>query len=396
MSDRKEFLTIYGIQALVSISIAVWGFSFLYLFKQGFSFAHIIACYVIVYLVATLCYFLFRSLRTSNSFYCSLFLRALIYIMLVFLLPSNLVYLALFAVVFGVMVFWFWMPWNVKFFSFSNKDNKAFLGSLSVILPPIISAVLPFLTGAIITVHGYDPIFIFVAFSLFIAMFVASKIKKHIVIKLEVKERCEKIKKIAPLFLVEGFWQGVNWIAVPLVTITFITEEIKFGAFFSIIGLAGVFASLITSRISDKMKNRSAFIYPSIILLAVFTLASASAVSFVEWTLLRAITGFFVILASPFMVAIALDFSKDLKSVLVGREFSLNIGRVLGCLVLFGFYIFSKDLLTPIKISSLVILFYLFFLMKEKILEKEKRMGIKEHLGAFIPGIKNTVRIASD
>ncbi len=96
------------------------------------------------------------------------------------------------------------------------------------------------------------------------------------------------------------------------------------------------------------------------------------------------------------MVAIALDFSKDLKSVLVGREFSLNIGRVLGCLVLFGFYIFSKDLLTPIKISSLVILFYLFFLMKEKILEKEKRMGIKEHLGAFIPGIKNTVRIASD
>ncbi len=340
----KKFLNLYSIQFLYSFGhIFAFSLLFLYLFKTGFSNLEIavfstlrfVGAFMVLFFIKTVN---FRRAITSGIVIKSLYLAAFAG----FIAGFEVIQLYAIAIIVGIVIFTFWTPYNIRFFGFGNNGNNAFMGSILFLLWPMLNVFLPVAAGFMARDFGFTAVFIVAAAATLSSSVFVNHTGKDEPLHFNIKKALKNTKNLRTIILLEGIFEGIMWTAVPLATITFLTNEVDYGLFFSYVGLFGALAAVVLARMSDRMKKRTIFIYPTVILLGISTILAAFSNTLMLWAIANAAIAFIWALVSPFQVAIVLDKSKNLVDSMAAREFFMNLGRFFGgttaiiSLLLFG------------------------------------------------------------
>lgn len=342
----KKFLNIYGIQFFYSFAhLFAFGLLFLYLFQIGFTNLEIAIFSTLQYFGAFMTLFFIKTVNFKKISTLSIILKSFyLLLFIVFINGFELIQLYLIAILAGIVLFLFWVPYNVKFFSFGNNKNNAFMSSILFLLWPILNMFLPGIAGYAINSYGFKFIFIVSAIINLLAIFCIKWSDNDLVLKFNLKNALKNTKGVKTLLYLEGFFQGILWTAIPLATISYLSNAIDYGLFFSYLGLFGAIASIFLSRLSDKIKNRTSFIYPVALLLGISAIFTGFATTFIVWAIANALLTFLATVFSPFQTAVVLDKSKNLVDSMASRELFLNFGRTSGGIIaILSLLLFSKS-----------------------------------------------------
>jgi len=233
---------------------------------------------------------------------------------------------------------------------------------------PVIGAFLPFLSGILITVIGLKKLFAVAALAAFVPLAYTMKTQSDVKIKFDLRKAISETKRVRSIILVEGFWQGVDWMAVPLFTLYYIKSGLKFGAFLSYVGLAGAFAALLLCMRSDKSKSeRTKYVLPAVTLTGIFTVFSGIAPTLGYWLILRGFVGFLASVTAPFTMSVLVDKAKSIRDTMLAREVYLNLGRITGVFVLTGLYFTTGDIQQALVVSGVIFMLYPILVLKNKL-----------------------------
>ena len=353
--DRKEFLTLYAVQLLVALGfIFGWSLVYLYFVELGFSYWELLLMNVLTYLASLLAIPVLRRISLRSYIRHGILLRVLTFLMVFHFLATPQLYLL--AVVFGVMLTVFWIPCNIKYFRLNSGATAQFSG-LYFFTWALMGALAPAIAGVVAKVAGYWAVFGGSIGVLLLAFLVAGRLGEETV-DLDWRGAIAGTKGVRTLVFIEGFWQGVNLIGIPLFTLYFIREELALGAFLAYLGLLGALASLLVSRLSDRTRRRLVFIAPATILTAVFTILSGFSKDLYQWALFQGGVQFFLAILSPFAITVVIDASRDLTDSIVSREVFLDLGRVAGGVGLAASMYLTGEIRLAIIGSGLALLLY--------------------------------------
>jgi len=265
--------------------------------------------------------------------------------------PSYLFLVPLFV---GPVFFLFWVVFNIAYFKMISHDHRALYYASS----PVLSAVLPIAAGLLATKYSMNAVF-FVGALFFLFAAVAAITLKNSTINYRFKDAFKSVKGVRTLCFVQGFWEVTAVIAIPLVTLYFIRNELAFGAFLSYLGIFGIIAALVMAKMSDKSKKRTLFIYPLVVVLAILTTSLFFARSFWLWGVFLGLFYFVMQMANPFFVTVVLDRAKhDIANSMIAREFMLNLGRFFGTAVLLFCVSVLNEEYAFFFVSGVALLFY--------------------------------------
>ncbi|MBM3309565.1 MAG: hypothetical protein FJY77_04855 [Candidatus Altiarchaeales archaeon] len=346
---KSRFLQVYLLQAFYCLPIALgWSFALLFYFALKFTPTQIAVYYVLYYLTMLSALLLFRKHKTF-----SLIKVSFVFMFIGFFLMSNLSNETMFyliAVVFGLTSAFFWVAYNITYFSFKGESNTALLSGFMFLIASLLNTIVPLFSGIVVDAFGFRMLFLMSMALALVALAYASGLKDSSMSDLELHKTLKPAKGVRTLVCLEGFWQGITWISIPLITFSFMKSGLEYGSFLSYLGLVGALAVLLLCRISDLHKNRMAFIVPITILLSLASIASGLTDSFGGWIAVNGLISFFAALTSPFTISVILDKIKDVRDAMVSRELFLNIGRISGVFVL----IISLSLFNSLKYSLII------------------------------------------
>jgi len=330
----------------------------LFYINLEFSIAQIIVFYVLQYLtVLSVLMFLGKS-DTFRLIGFSLFLSAVAFLAISLLQSQSVSQFYFIAIVSGLVLPLFWVPCNIIYFNFTRMDNKALLSGFSLLIVPLLNAVVPFASGMVIEFSGFRTVFYASVALALIALIYANRIRDDSSLDLDYRKTLKPAKGVRTLICLEGFWQGVTGVCIPLITFTFIATGFGYGSFLSYLGLLGAFASLALCGLSDKMRNRAFFILPIAFLVSASTIISGLSHSMGAWVFVNGLISFFMAMASPFTLSVVLDRVRDVKDAMVAREVFLNLGRLSGVLAVLASYLISGSLHYPLIAAGVAFLLY--------------------------------------
>lgn len=324
----------------------------LWLSKNGYNFSNIIFYYLISYIVALTGIFTLGKMKMKlrptillGVLFSALSIAVLINI-------SSFYQLYLSAIVTGLNIIFFWIPYNVMYFKFSSEDKRGLNSGMYFLVTPIISITLQPLAGLVAEKFGFEIMFL-VGLLLYIIPIFLIKFLPDFEMNLNIQKELKGLK-FNWSTLLQGFTSRINWTLVPIFTLFFISTPKAFGSFFGFLAIFTAIASLINASISDRMKSRRIFFY----LFTSLAVASLLPLAFVEniyyWGIFAGITGLCMYLANPFWLAFNLDYYKEIgvEKTIVLREIYLNSGYILTLvLVMIIFYFSSSTKLSLIVVS---------------------------------------------
>lgn len=363
---KSRFLGVYLLQALYCLPYSLGG-SFLLLFylKLGFTASQIVSYYLVHYSTILLALLLLRNQEAFNLIRMSFMLCTAGFLAAAGLGSTFGFYLI--AVLLGLTSALFWVPYNILYFSHVRGDSRALLSGFSFLILPLLNTVMPIMTGVLIDQRGFRFACVVSALVSLASLAYAHVIREPRRMDLDCRRTLEGTRVVRTLVYVEGFWQGIAWTCIPLVTLSFIETGIAYGTFLSYLGLTGAFAVLLLCRISDRLRNRAVFITPFITLAALSTIAAYTARTLGLWTLVNGLISFFIAMTSPFTLSVVLDKVGDVRDGMVARELFLNIGRASGVLVIILGLWLTGDLRTPLVVAGLVLMLYPLILLNKKL-----------------------------
>lgn len=352
----KDITKTYLVQVGYTIS-EIFGFSFifLYLYLVGHSFFEIIAYNMIGFFIPILYLLFVRSFRTRTNIYISFVLGLVAYSILYTLIPS--IWLYVFAMLRGIILILFYTSYNINIFGLIKKKDYAFSSGVYFSIFYSLGIFFPVIAGFIAESFGFKSLFIIGAVTLTIPAYFTSKIK-NIQVNFILRNAIKNLRKINILVFIEGIWEIVPFMLIGLYTIFFIKTPLKFGLFYSYLSVVGIAANIIFTKMSDKIKKRTVFIYPLSILLGIFTMFLFYAHDFRTWAILTGIIEFLGIITFPFMTTIVLDKQKTVAEGMVVRELFLNLGRVVGISFVFLSLFLFDSLLPSFLIIGMIFLLF--------------------------------------
>ncbi|RMF06536.1 MFS transporter [Candidatus Woesearchaeota archaeon] len=375
---NKNFLSLLLGQMFYHASHSFgWSLFPVYILSLGFSVNDFMWFYALVFLSATLSLLLVREEETRWVLVKGMLIRFAMLVLVFHFFWKWQLWIV--AVAYGLFWSLFWIAYNLRYFELSSVSGTAFASALNSAISPLVSVAVPLVTGVLTVSLGYSSSLMVSAFFLFLAVLAFRKVPRR-KISYDLSKSLGSVSSIWPAILVEGIWQVSFYVVMPVVTLSYLKSAISYGAFLSYVGLLGVFASFILSRLSDKYKNRSVFLYPLALLMAAFTAISSLSNSVFSWVLLVGLFNLFRAMVSPLMMAVAVDVSKNLEDVMFAREFLFMVGRLIGMsIVLASIYIFNNINLSLFFIGSLA-MFYPFLVFRSGIYkELDARMRYRVH-----------------
>ncbi len=327
----KKFLNIYTTQAFFSASsIFGWTFVYLYLFLKGFSYFELGVFTVLIYATPFLVLLKKRKVFLSISMKQGIFIKMLTFASVAF--ADSMLALILCAIFLGISRVFFWVPYNVALLSLGT-NRAGLLSSLAFALPTVFGIVLPALGGIVAEAFSFEVVFALSIVILFGSLFATNRIKEKTIINFDGIVSWRKTTGIKTLMMIHGAWQGINWTALPLITIYFLESATAYGAFFAYLGLVGAISSVFLGHSTDKNNNRKKVLYPATIGLGITTIISGFAGGLIFWAAARGFVSFFDNLCAPFTFSVVVDNHKDLQQSFIANEMSIAAGRTLGAVV---------------------------------------------------------------
>ncbi|HHQ44765.1 MAG TPA: hypothetical protein ENN13_01340, partial [Candidatus Altiarchaeales archaeon] len=309
MASQIGFKRLYSIQlAIAAIATFAGSFALLYLYQEaGFSYMDLMFAFPAGFLSWGVVVLLAGKHKPFRLLRLGLLVNSLNYLFLVFFV-KNLPLLILYNLIQGFYLGLFWLPYDTVYFRMGDKFKTAFHSSIAFLSYPLMNTFMPFIAGSFITATGFRMVFSLASFASLILFVLTGFVRYEHEIDFTFSKMREISRRIRSLLVIEGFWQGVDWIALPLISFYYFTSSLSYGSFLSYIGLTGALASLILCRISDSKGQRRVFAYSSIFMLAALTIISSFTKNELGWTIVRGAVSFTAGVLGPFTVSILLDY----------------------------------------------------------------------------------------
>lgn len=318
-----DIVRLYIVHGLMAAGIAFgWSLLWLYWWLAGVPPVSMVLAHGLFFGVAALATFLFRTLPIRRGMTVGLLLRAVV--LLGALGALSLPLLAALALPLGLGLFLFWVPFNVAYFSRAPREHLALSLGLLWAVFPVLQAVLPAAAGGLAASAGFLPVLVLAALFMALGALPLRGLPEE---RVPVEWRAALKVPVRWLLLLEGGWQGVMFVAIPLFTIAFVDRPAQYGLVLSLFGLAGMAASLLLAWLSDRLHQRRGFLLPITLALGTATILSGTSATLLEWQTWNSLASFISALAPPFMTALVLESTRKVEEAVVARELFLNIGR---------------------------------------------------------------------
>ena len=360
--DRLQLARVFNLQKLYT-AFEFFGFAMLLVhFKRYFSFEQIIVGNLLFFLTPLPFIFFLRKVNTTAFLITGFAIRAAC--LAIYLVRPTYAAMLVYYLVSGTIILFFWVPYNIRYFILSRRDNRATLAARLTIVGPVLNTFVPFASALVIAELGIPYL---VAGSLVLAaLLIASAARLP---KYELSYKFADVMKDARglrfLKFLQGVWESGNMI-IPLYGLTFLKGELQYGTYLSYLGLVGVAGALVVTRFSDRQRKRLKFFFPFVSALALLTMSLASAGTFARWTVLSGVVGVASTMTYPFLFAIVLDRIEDKAAGMIAREFLLNAGRVLGYAVILVIMAFTGTLRWAFLFTGATLLAYPVLLLRKR------------------------------
>jgi len=235
---------------------------------------------------------------------------------------------ALFALLYGLYIPLFFLPWNVLVTEQTRfHDRGAKLAGIS--LGYNAAAVgAPFIGGLVAGLMGFPALFLLGAGVLVVAATVAALYAQR---PDDVRLRFDLRRlggRVAAAYLAQGGIDGVLWTAIPLVALTFVTQDVQLGALFSLFALMGGVFGVVLGRWSDRIRRRRRFIVLGATLPIPLAVAVALAPNLAVFAIANGLLSATLIVGPTFVNAVAVDrLEGEVGLVMCTREALLNVSR---------------------------------------------------------------------
>ena len=344
MISNREFRRIYLMQVLLAVADAfALNFMALYLVGRDFALDDLMLATMLAFALPVLVIAVMRSARARISFSTAFVAKIGAYLIALFWLgPGTMKFIYISNAL--VLVF-FWIPYNLEFFSFATEKTRAYTGSVAIAIYPLVGLAVPALAGYVWHSRGFTANMV-VSLSILGGATVYMWLNKAIKIRrfdYRIGESLSRLRRYRTLFFLQGFWEAASFIGVPLLTLVFVRTELKLGLFLSYLGGLSVVSTIMLARLSDRRGSRTTFLYPAVIATAGATMSLYFAGTFFWWILAAGILNFAAVLTTPFLIAVALDAKVSGINMWAGREMLLNLGRSAGGLVILLAYRYAGN-----------------------------------------------------
>jgi len=339
MISNREFRRIYLMQVLLAVADAfALNFMALYLVGRGFELDQLMLAMTLAFALPALVIAVMRSARAKISFSIAFVAKVTAYLVALFWLsPGTMKFIYISNAL--VLVF-FWIPYNLEFFSFTTDRNRAYSGSVAIAIYPLVGLAIPTLAGYVWHSRGFT-VNMSVSLSILGGAIIYMWLNKAIKFRrfdYRIRDSIRSLERYRTLFFLQGFWEASSFIGVPLMTLIFVRTELKLGLFLSYLGALSVVSTIMLAKLSDRRGSRTAFLYPAVIVTGTATISLYFAGTFFWWVLAVGVLNFAGVLTTPFLIAVALDSKVSGINMWAGRELLLNLGRSLGGLVILVAY----------------------------------------------------------
>lgn len=357
------FSRIYPVQIFYLIAVYFTNALLLLWFsKMGISHEEMIVFYLMIYALAVITIGIFRSINPRPYFIIGIGANIAMFVVYAAFFKKELLFLM--PLLYAPIFLFFWINYNIAFFTGVEPEKRATGSALYAFAFSLLSAIIPVTAGYTAIKLGMPAVFWIGAAVMAVALLLSLRIKAEKV-KYKIANCLKCIKGVKTLIFLEGFWEHTTFVAIPLISLFFISEELKLGAYLSYLGLTGAVASIFMAKFSDKVKKRKEFIFPLAIALAIATMLVSFGSNIYLWV---AFTGLLYLISPalrPFQTTIALDNAHcSIRELMIAREFLLNFGRLCGILVFAAAVVFGITK-GSIFIAGIAMAFYP-FLMKRK------------------------------
>jgi hypothetical protein len=368
MISNKEFRRIYVIQVLLAVADATaLNFMMLYLTTQGFNLQDLLVAATLGFSVPVLLIAAMRRARAKASFTVALVAKITAYLVAIFWLRPitlNLIYISN-----ALVLVFFWIPYNLEFFSYSSEHDRAYSGSIAIVIYPVVALAVPPVAGYIWHSRGFltnmlVSIAILTGSIVYVLLNRAMKVRRF---NYRIEESLRKLKGYRSLFLLQGLWEATSFVGVPVFTLVFIGTELSLGIFFSYLGILSVTATVALARLSDRMRKRTTFLYPTVILVGAATIGLGLTGSTLSWILAVGLLNFMSLMATPFLIAVALDAKVTGINMWAGRELLLNLGRSAGAGLILAIYSLTGDYRVAFGLLGATFLLYPVLLHRKRV-----------------------------
>ncbi|MBT3539070.1 hypothetical protein HOF40_02855 [Candidatus Parcubacteria bacterium] len=361
MSWIKKQFRPYWLQAiLVIINTGFVGLLYLHFTKQDISLSHLFLAEFFSVVFITTILIIKRTYRMRGEIMIGFLLYAIA--MIVVLNPFSFSVLYAFFILRGLGSIIFFIPYNIIYFSESKKDKNLQGMTWYWAVGVFAGAVAPIL-GTFLFIHFGITIFLFTALLLAVlAMYLSRYIPKE-KYTYSRKEIFTHIKGLRTLNLIDGALHKVMMIVIPLWATRFLTDEIDFGIFLSLMGVVAIFVSLNMAKMSDRLQKRSIFIWPLSIATGIVTGLFFFATSVTHFLILALLLKAFNILISPLRSNIVQDKFEQSPLLWISREVYLNIGRIfmLAIVASMMFLGLEKEIFIFLALLNILFPFVLYF-----------------------------------
>lgn len=362
---NRNFLSLYSMQFFyIASHVFGWTLSTLYFLNKGYSFLDIALYFALSFITSVLLIMAVRSFRSTKSMRIGLLLKIAVFLAAAFLIAKPMIFAI--GIIWGIMTICYWMPLNVHFFKFRTEGKNAMHSGIYFLMWPVLGALLPAAAGIAANSFGMLAVLLSGAVLLVPAVIISLGIKEESSIEINFRDFIGNTKGVKTILFLQGIWEGVDWVVVPIVTFAFIPKTVSYGTFYSYLGVFGVAAFLLLARVSDRIKKRAVFLYPVTAIMAAFTILSGLSASLLEWGIYRGAVSFLVSIFSPFALTVVVDVSKNIPDTMISREFFLNFGRASGALIVASILLFWGNIKLALVASGLILLLHPLFLAAKK------------------------------
>ena len=260
------------------------------------------------------------------------------------------------AVLYGTFIMVLWVPYNVVFMRMTSDKDRAGRSTQLFAMFAIAGAIFPFIAGYLLDWYGFRVIAVVACIGLVVGMVVALRTPWGEPVTFDLRRAFREGRRVTPLVFLEGFWQGVFWLAVWIGTLRMIDQGSEYGAFLAFLAIMSGIAAILAGRWSDRTGNRWPPLLISGIGLAVFlSLLSSGEGDLPLWSVLAGLAYFFAYLVMAFTFTLVAESGMRIDDAMGLREVMFNVGRATGGGLFLVSLVLEVPMIWPLMLASLAV-----------------------------------------
>ncbi len=305
-----------------------------------------------------------RKPKANRAMALGLFGRAIAFFIAISLFSTHQMFII--AALVSWVIVEFWVSFNTVYERKAPKKDRAFLNSVMMVIHPLAGAVLPVVAGLVAIHLGFEYALFAGGVVMLIAGVAALRIKGLGRVELDPVNAFKHMRRAEPFILIQGFWEGIEFTAVPLVTLSLVATMFDYAWFFAYLGLVGAIAAIIFGRLSDALHARARFASFLAAMMGLFAIAAGLSWDYISWAVFVGLMSFCGYMVKPFLWTIVADVSgRRVVDGMLVREYFLNTGRTLGVVMLLVFFLFFS-LKASMLVAGVAMMLYPLVLLYEK------------------------------